>query len=637
MKINRLGLGLLGIAALLISACGNSQLTTTEPPAGDTSVQPPFSLASDFPADIVIADIDGMRSTAFVVSTSSPAGVLAVDIDANPMQISDTFAGLISPAGSGIPSKLLIVSATEAYMLTSTSIISFDPTSGSVRDTVDALEPVDVIAGLVNSDGSDAGRTIIPSYPGGIAKFGNKLFVSSANFIRTQTPAVTAPGTVQIFTVNDNLTLRHVGHIITTGYNPTGLTIRNNAELLITNSGVIDIVDAQSVPQTESSIDIISLDGLEKVTNIDLGLAAANFQEISLSFDGSRGFLGSSSKGYIFEIDFINRQILRGLDDPIVATAGSDYITDVALSVDDGFLFAASFEQSAVYPFDLSTPPVTAGNGFVVGFPSGVTSENPSGANTGAGPIAVRPGSKGIDYEGADLYVLTGYPGTIVAVDSATPAQAPLPIPQEEVDDDTPTPEPPDGNDGDACQGFAQAVDSVDYGDGAGFGQASFPDVVLGPPRGNISGGGGMHVLSLGQRGEIVLDLGNCPMVDGPGADFIVFENAFYISGNPEAPFAELAEVGVSEDGINFTWFDCNSDAYPYDGCSGWHPVYSNPDNGISPFDVDEAGGEAYDLSDIGITDARYVIIRDLNDSGGGGTAGYDLDALSVINGEINN
>ncbi len=623
--------------ALLISACGSSQLTNTEPPAVSGSLQPPFALASDFPADIVIADVEGMRSTAFVVSTSNPAGVLAIDIDGDVMQISETFTGLISPTGSGIPAKLLITSTREAYLLTSSSIISFDPTSGNVRDIVDALEPVDIATGLLNSDGTDAGGSIQPSYPGGLAKFGNKLFVSSANYIRTQPPAIAAPGTVQIFTVDSDLTLRHVGHIITTGYNPTGLTIRGSAELLITNSGVIDIVNAAGVAQTESSLDIVKLSDLSPIANIEIGMAAASFQEIALTSDGSRGFLGSSSKGYVFEFDFINRQLLHGLDDPIIVTGNSDYITDVALSVNDAFLFAASFEQSAVYPFDLSTLPITAGNRFPVGFPAGVTPENPTGANTGAGPIAVRPGSKGTDYEGADLYVLTGYPGTIVAVNTDTPAQLPPPASDEGTGDDIPTPEPPVGAGGDACQGFAQAVLDVDYGNGAGFGQANYPDVIFGPPRGGGAGHGGMHVLSLGQRGDIILDLGNCPAIDGAGEDFIVFENAFFIGGNPTAPFAELAEVGVSEDGVNFTWFDCADDAYPYDGCTGWNPVYSNPDNDISPFDVDEAGGEAYDLADIGVARAQYIIIRDLNDTGSGGTAGFDLDAISVINGEIDN
>ena len=343
----------------------------------------------------------------------------------------------------------------------------------------------------------------------------------------------------------------------------------------------------------------------------------------------------------------INRQVLRGLDNPHVVTDGHDFISDVDLSVDDTFFYAASFELSSVYPFDLSQMPPARGDGLVVGYPSGVTEDNPSGANTGAGPMAVRPGSRGIDYDGADLFVLTGYPGTLVALTTDAPAQTIQPLTDEVIDDDaaddtpadddTSVPDPPAGDDSDPCQGFAQSLHSVDYGDGAGFGQSSLPEIVLGPPQGAGELAGSTHVLSLGGQGEIVLDLGTCAAVDGPGADFIVFENTFYIGGNPLAPYAELGVAGVSTDGVNFVEFDCNSAAYPYDGCAGWHPVLSHPDNDISPFDVDNAGGEAFDLSDIGVESARYIRIRDLNGSGGGGAVGFDLDAIAVVNGEIEN
>lgn len=199
---------------------------------------------------------------------------------------------------------------------------------------------------------------------------------------------------------------------------------------------------------------------------------------------------------------------------------------------------------------------------------------------------------------------------------------------------------PDDGGEGGAasdpgtpCQGFAQAVASVDYGAGAGFGQSSFPAVVLGPPRGAGLLMGGTNVLSLGTGGEIVLDLGTCPAIDGEGADFIVFENSFLIGGNPENPFAEPATVGVSEDGVAFVDFPCAPAASPYAGCAGWHPVLSNPQNGIDPFDPEAAGGEAYDLEEIGAEGARYIRIRDAGNGGGGGAAGFDLDAIAVING----
>jgi len=212
-----------------------------------------------------------------------------------------------------------------------------------------------------------------------------------------------------------------------------------------------------------------------------------------------------------------------------------------------------------------------------------------------------------------------------------------LPNDNTPVDDDTdldPLPDPdPDPT---ACQGHAAAVVSFLPGANAGFGSTDMPDIVLGPPEGTGDGAGSLDVVSLGQYGEIVLDLDGCEVVDGPGVDLIVSENPFYIGGNPLNPFVELAVVGVSDDGVNFTDFACNNKGYPFDGCAGVHPVYSNSNNGISPFDVANAGGDQFDLATVGIQRARYVRIIDLGSQPpGGDIAGFDLDAITVVNGEI--
>jgi hypothetical protein len=196
-------------------------------------------------------------------------------------------------------------------------------------------------------------------------------------------------------------------------------------------------------------------------------------------------------------------------------------------------------------------------------------------------------------------------------------------------DDVNPPPQPG------PCQGYAVDVTEFVPGIYSGFGVQSLPDIVLGPPEGAGDAAGGSDVLSLGRLGEIVLDLGNCKVVDGPGVDFIVFENPFFIMGDPTNPFAELGVVGVSEDGVNFVEFICDDTAYPFTGCAGWNPVYSSTMNLISPFDTAQAGGDQFDLSEIGVTSARYILIRDVSDYGGGSTAGFDLDAVAVVNGEI--
>jgi len=178
---------------------------------------------------------------------------------------------------------------------------------------------------------------------------------------------------------------------------------------------------------------------------------------------------------------------------------------------------------------------------------------------------------------------------------------------------------------------FATQVESFTAGPGPDFGQADLPDVVLGAPKGAGAVNGSFDVVTLGNGGSITLSFAPSSIVDGPGPDFIVFENPFYVSGDSDAPFAELATVEVSEDGEHFEAFPCTATEAPYGDCAGWHPVYANRDtNEIDPTDPEVAGGEAFDLGELGLTRARYVRITDRVDlTGLNGT--FDLDAVSIV------
>lgn len=178
---------------------------------------------------------------------------------------------------------------------------------------------------------------------------------------------------------------------------------------------------------------------------------------------------------------------------------------------------------------------------------------------------------------------------------------------------------------------FISCVVSFHPGPGAGFGQDRFPAVIEGPPVGGGTSQGGTDVLSLGRGGEITVGFGGGSIVDGDGPDFVVFENPFFVGGNPLDVFKELGVVSVSDDGVTWTEFPCAQAASPYTGCAGWHPVLSNPANGISPFDPAKAGGDPFDLADLGVKSARFVRIRDVSFYGATPTAGFDLDAAAII------
>lgn len=180
---------------------------------------------------------------------------------------------------------------------------------------------------------------------------------------------------------------------------------------------------------------------------------------------------------------------------------------------------------------------------------------------------------------------------------------------------------------------FASEVIDFSPGSGAGFGVQSLPGVVLGAPKGKGTNAGSLDVLSLGVGGEITLGFGDRVIVDGPGVDLIVFENPFWPMGDPTQVFAELGVVEVSEDGETWHTFGCDVDvaaAFMWPGCAGWSPTLS--------FDASEgelthelAGGDAFDLADVGLERARFVRVRDLATAGQAPSAGFDLDAVGVI------
>lgn len=177
---------------------------------------------------------------------------------------------------------------------------------------------------------------------------------------------------------------------------------------------------------------------------------------------------------------------------------------------------------------------------------------------------------------------------------------------------------------------FADRVVAFRAGEGAGFGQDRFPQVVLGAPIGGGATMGGLDVLSLGKGGEIVLEFTDIIAVDGPGPDVLVFENPF-------PGFEETARVAASEDGVTFQEWPCDPEdaAGGFPGCAGVRPVLSSPDNGVPATDPAQAGGDAFDLAAVGLSRARFLRVRETQRGRAYGppAGGFDLDAVAVVNG----
>lgn len=212
---------------------------------------------------------------------------------------------------------------------------------------------------------------------------------------------------------------------------------------------------------------------------------------------------------------------------------------------------------------------------------------------------------------------------------------------------------------------FASSIVQANLGPNAN--PAFPPNLLLGGPRGAGINNGSLDVAALGTGGSITVGF-NVVIQDGPGADFIAFENGFSF-GSPDAVFSEVSFVEVSSDGVVFARMPSRyaGGNFPqmafgtqvigtHAGLVGGMPVVANVlTNSIPPEDPTRAGGEAFDLADLAadplvlsgqvdlqaIQQIRIVDVPEgvAQDSfgntiwdNGGPTSSADLDAVVVIN-----
>jgi len=197
------------------------------------------------------------------------------------------------------------------------------------------------------------------------------------------------------------------------------------------------------------------------------------------------------------------------------------------------------------------------------------------------------------------------------------------------------------------------------------FGAPFVPGTMLGSPGDSVPQQNSLTVASFGFGGSATLAFDDIVIEDRPGPDFIVFENAFFALPLPVTAsddftvFVEPARVEVSADGVQWTAFPYDATAVAdasgilsvnrelwlrLDGLAGVTPTFTGNwtfPNVRDDFDpqgqggVSGAGGDAFDLADIGLTEARFVRITDLDTQNGfpGQGEGFDLDAIVVLHG----
>jgi hypothetical protein len=302
----------------------------------------------------------------------------------------------------------------------------------------------------------------VPSYftnlTHGTAVTSGHLFVATSN-LRSSARSAFYPGTVLVYAWDEVGGVPRVRPdvdtpvLFTGGFNPTALTryvTPSGRELvLVTVVGAIGVGTGGSNLRTEAAVDVIDAQGLRVAASIPLGLAGPSFEPLAIDPGGRVALLGASSQRQLYAVDLAPLDdprlyegsgapiLLDGLtagypdarifhaDRPLVlpdrsdgpATSQCEGLTYTAINAAGSEAFANDHcdgtltrirlalsgalpvpvppERFQVFHQDDLWAPLTAAS---IGLPRA------------PGPLRVRPGVPGFDYEGHDVFLTLGLP-----------------------------------------------------------------------------------------------------------------------------------------------------------------------------------------------------------------------------------
>ena len=410
-------------ACSLCQSCTGGVKVYTESPQGTTA------LGSPFPADLSLPDAAGLEHRIFVLTAAPPLGLFRFRItDTHPYPF-DFFD--LSRALTGTPDELLIVDDRTAFITITAAdaLVEIDPSSGEIRGVLDLEgETVSLEFAMEDSQGEPV-ESFPVSFPSGAALLDDKLYISTSNIRRAGADPIFYPGTVLVFardgsTSPPTYAPADTPVLVTTAFNPTGVTPYQDGILLVTNTGVLDIEEGSGAPRSEATIDVVDTGAERIVGTIPLGYGAPSFKPIAIDHEYEVGFIGSAAFNHVYEIDLegleellgtepeapplLPDRVIAGADNPIVVTpapSGSpEFVHQVATASYGGAAFATCFNGGWLARLDTSVRPAA------VRSLTRLTEPMPSLSEVGPGPLAARPGRPGEDFTGDDLFVLTGYP-----------------------------------------------------------------------------------------------------------------------------------------------------------------------------------------------------------------------------------
>ncbi len=435
----------LSLLGLLAGCGGGSVLEIGLGKEGETVIGSPL------PSNIQIPDLPGLPVFAYVITTAPPLGIFRFDLDAAggapyPFAYYDLFGKI-----PGVPDELFLYDQDHGIFTTSGGFAAqgegihlFDPTPQS-PESFNLQRSVPVFPVVLNPPRTDSAGNpvsrIDPSYTSGVAVNNGKVYVCTSNFTAVGGNPVCPPGTVLVYRWDPakeppEVTPSTPSFIVTTRFNPTEVTAVGGRRVLVTNSGVLAIREARAVPLTEAAVDVVDTDLDCVVATYPLGLTALSYKTIAVAPDRSRALVGSVAFNSVFELDLtalddlppgcpasvpeLASRVLAGPDNPIRTGFGgqdgkqaNDFVVQIVFSADGTRAYASGYNSGTLSVLEVEqtarTPSPKAPLA-VLSLTPPLDPEQATVEDVGPGPLAVRPGRPGVDYEGPDVFVLIGLP-----------------------------------------------------------------------------------------------------------------------------------------------------------------------------------------------------------------------------------
>jgi hypothetical protein len=410
-------------------------------------------IGSTFAATLLIPDREEFRSRALVQTVSVPLGVFSFDLDMIEHPLPFDFFDL-SQKLQGIPDGLVVESDKDLAFVTVSGaqegVWLFDPVDGfPLLDSYTYRGSQFQLPYVAEDSEGNPVDSVRPTFTSGVALVHGKVYISNSNFIRTGGNPINAPGTVKIVGLDESVDppeffdLPSSDVLVTTSFNPTEVTPLDERILLVTNTGVLAIRDENGVPLTEGSVDVVDTEQDCIVATYPLGLGAPSFAKIAIAeqeVQGGRtvlrGYLGSAGFNHVYELDLtgldayldtcptpenvprLEDKVLAGPDDPIRATRDPvntpNLVAQAVVNHNATRCYATGLNSGTLAILALET--ATDGQGAPL--PSGksplsmiqATDPLPTQNEAEPGPVAVRPGMPGVDFQGPDVFVVTGTP-----------------------------------------------------------------------------------------------------------------------------------------------------------------------------------------------------------------------------------